>query len=73
MIPHHQWASKLLGFNFMVEFKSGAMNIITDVLSWHDTTDASELLALSAPMFALFDELCAELARDPGRYPWRQA
>jgi hypothetical protein len=58
-ITQHQWASKFLGFDFKVEFKPGAMNIITDALSRRNTTDDDELLALSTPTFALFDELRA--------------
>jgi hypothetical protein len=65
MIPQHQWASKLLGFDFKVEYKSGATNIVVDALSRHDTAEAGELMALSLPTFALFDELRAELAGDP--------
>jgi hypothetical protein len=64
-IPQHQWASKLLGFDFKVEYKSSAMNIVADALSRHDTAEAGELMALSLPTFALFDELRAELAGDP--------
>jgi hypothetical protein len=30
-IPQHQWVSKLLGFDFRVEFKSSATNIVADV------------------------------------------
>jgi hypothetical protein len=64
-IPQHQWASKLLGFDFKVEYKSGAMNIVVDALSRCDTADVDKLMALSLPTFALFDELRTELAGDP--------
>jgi hypothetical protein len=64
-IPQHQWASKLLGFDFKVEYKSSATNIVADALSRRDTAEAGELMALSLPTFALFDELRAELAEDP--------
>jgi hypothetical protein len=50
-IPHHQWASKLLGFDFTVEYKPGSINIIADVLSRHDGEEGVALLALSAPAF----------------------
>jgi hypothetical protein len=48
-----------------VEYKSGATNIVADALSRRDTAEAGELMALSLPTFALFDELRAELAGDP--------
>jgi hypothetical protein len=36
-IPQHQWASKLLGFDFHVKFKPGATNVMVDALSRRDT------------------------------------
>jgi hypothetical protein len=32
-IPQHQWVSKLMGFDFAVEYKSGARNTVADALS----------------------------------------
>jgi hypothetical protein len=61
-IPLYQWASKLLRFDFKVEYKPGKVNIIVDALSCRDTEATGELMALSWPTFDLFDELCAELA-----------
>jgi hypothetical protein len=61
-IPQHQWASKLLDFNFKVEFKPVGMNIVADTLSRRDTVDTNEILALSTPTFSLFNDLCAELS-----------
>jgi hypothetical protein len=48
-----------------VEYKSGATNTVANALSRRDTEEAGELLALSLPSFALFDDLHAELAGDP--------
>jgi hypothetical protein len=64
-IPQHQWASKLLGFDFKVEYKPGAKNTVVNALSRCDMADAGELMALSLPSFTLFDELRAELAGNP--------
>jgi hypothetical protein len=56
-IPQYQWASKLLGFDFWVEYKSGISNIMADALSRRDTDKSAQLSALSAPTFTLFDQL----------------
>jgi hypothetical protein len=50
-IPHHQWASKLLGFDFTVKYKPGSTNIVAGVLSRHDGEEGVALLALSALAF----------------------
>ena len=62
-IPQHQWASKLLGFDFVVEYKPGAMNVVADALS-HRDEGQGELLALSAPQFSLFDDIRQEINGD---------
>jgi hypothetical protein len=51
-IPQHQWVSKLLGFDFTIEYKPGTTNTIAD----------STLR--SALTFQLFDDLHAELDSD---------
>jgi hypothetical protein len=56
IIPQRHWVDKLLGFDFSVEYKPGAMNVVADALSWRDTVDV-ELLALSAPHFAFLNKL----------------
>jgi hypothetical protein len=50
-IPQHQWLGKLLGFNFKVEFKSGATNVAADALSQRDTEETREAMVLSGAMF----------------------
>jgi hypothetical protein len=65
MIPQHQWVRKLLGFDFRVEYRSGASNTVTDALSRCDTEEAATVHVLSAPSFQLLDGLCAEVEADP--------
>jgi hypothetical protein len=63
-IPQHQWASKLLGFDFQVEYKPGATNVVADALSRHDTESATTM-AISSSSFELFDNLGWEIEEDP--------
>ena len=63
-VPQHQWASKLLGFDFAVEYKPGTANMVADALSRRDE-HLAETLALSAPQFSLFDELRREVLTSP--------
>ncbi|WVZ95737.1 hypothetical protein U9M48_041464 [Paspalum notatum var. saurae] len=58
-IPQHQWASKLIGFDFTVEFKPGYTNIVASALSRRDADgpdDPAACFALLGPCFSLFDE-----------------
>jgi hypothetical protein len=57
MIPQHQWVSKLLGFDFRIEYKLGISNVVIDALSHRDTEESATLLMLSVPRFQLFTNL----------------
>jgi hypothetical protein len=59
-ILQHQWASKLIGFDFQVEYKPGSSNIVVDALSRRDTEATTKVAALSDPAFAIFDALRVE-------------
>jgi hypothetical protein len=63
-IPQHQWASKFLGFDFLVEFMPGAMNVVADALSHRDTEEIG-VMVLSCPSFQLFNSLRQEVATTP--------
>ncbi len=66
-IPQHHWVGKLLGFDFTVEYKSGATNTVADALSRRDTEEASlsTIMAVSGPRFDFIDRLRQAQARDP--------
>jgi hypothetical protein len=38
-IPHHHWVGKLLGFDFGIEYKPGALNTVADALSYRNTEE----------------------------------
>ena len=55
-IPQHHWVRKLLGFDFTVEYKPDARNMVADALSHRDTEDGV-VLAVFAPRFDYIDRL----------------
>ena len=63
-IPQHHWVGKLLGFDFTVEYKPGALNTVVDALSRHDTDDGV-VLAISTPHFDFITRLRQAQAIDP--------
>jgi hypothetical protein len=63
-IPQHHWVGKLLGFDFTVEYRSGATNVVADALSRRDTEEG-ELLVISAPRFDFIARLRHAQALDP--------
>lgn len=63
-IPQHHCVGKLLGFDFMVEYRSGATNTVADALSRRDNEEG-ELLAISAPRFDFIERLRHAQATDP--------
>jgi len=65
-IPQHHWVGKLLGFDFTVEYKSGATNTVADALSRRDTEDSTgALMAVSGPRFDFISRLHHAQATDP--------
>ena len=63
-IPQHHWATKLLGYDFRVEFKPGVSNIVADALSRRDEENSAVCNALSVPVFSFFDTLRQLLEAD---------
>jgi hypothetical protein len=64
-IPQHQWASKLIGFNFRVEYKPSSANVVADALSRRDSEKGMSAKTLSVPSFQLFDDLRQKISSDP--------
>jgi hypothetical protein len=64
-VPQHHWTSKLLGYDFHVEFKLRATNVVADALSRHDTDTGGEVMASSRVTFKMFDDLRHEFNDDP--------
>jgi hypothetical protein len=64
MIPQHHWVSKLLGFDFTVEYKPGKNNVVADALSRRDT-DESALHAMTTVHFDFIDHLRQANLDDP--------
>ncbi|XP_068662873.1 uncharacterized protein [Aristolochia californica] len=62
--PQQHWLSKLVGFNFRVEFKPGQLNKGTDGLS-HRDVPAPQLNAISQPQFLLLDSIRDEIQQTP--------
>jgi hypothetical protein len=63
-IPQHQWASKLIRFDFRMEYKPDAANIVADALSCRDKEEATEVMALFVLSFQVFNNLRWELNTD---------
>jgi hypothetical protein len=61
-IPQHQWISKLIGYDFRVQYKPGTSNTVVDALSRRDAGEEGQSTMVSALVFAVFDELRAETA-----------
>jgi hypothetical protein len=63
-ILQHQWANKLIGFDFRFEFRPSAGNVVADTLSYRDIEMTAELAAILAPSLAVLDDLRHEHAID---------
>jgi hypothetical protein len=63
-IPQHTWVSKLFGYDFIVEYRQGKLNVVADSLS-RCIEDSMATHSLSSPTFTLYDQLCHECASLP--------
>lgn len=58
--PQQHWVSKLLGFDFLVDYYTGSLNTVADALSRRDEAELV-LCALSALLVMWFDEVRGEI------------
>jgi hypothetical protein len=61
-VPRHTWVSKLLGYDFRVEYLPGKANTFADALSRRNEHPAM-VLPLSSPTFELYNALREKLSR----------
>jgi hypothetical protein len=71
-IPQHHWVGKLLDFDFTVEYKPSASNIVANALSRRDTKEGV-VLAVSAPRFDYIARLRQAQSTDPTLVATRDA
>lgn len=54
------WVTKLFGYDITVEYRSGKLNTVADVLS-HRDEDSPVVQAIFVPIFSMYDALQAKL------------
>ncbi|KAF2313838.1 hypothetical protein GH714_018225 [Hevea brasiliensis] len=64
LAPQHKqyWLSKLMGYSFMIEYKTGISNKAADALSRRD--EEVELQAISVPQWVDWEEIAQEVMKD---------
>lgn len=68
-----KWVSKLLGFDYKIQYKHGADNVVADALSRspgsnllsEDTLQGPEYTSITYPYFGWLDDLRRHLEQDP--------
>lgn len=63
-IPKHHWVSKLLGFDFLVEYQPSKQNAAANALSRCASPD-NQAFIMSAPSFDLLHDIHLAVATDP--------
>ncbi|WVZ62966.1 LOW QUALITY PROTEIN: hypothetical protein U9M48_012652 [Paspalum notatum var. saurae] len=63
-LPQHHWVSKLLAFDFSMEYKPRASNMVADALSRRDS-DTVTAFAISGPSFDIVRDVRTAATSDP--------
>ena len=63
---HQRWLTKLLGFDFEIQYRTGAGNKAADALSRKGAESEVQLTALSVPMLCDREGILREIAEDEG-------
>ncbi|KAG6536522.1 hypothetical protein ZIOFF_001580 [Zingiber officinale] len=62
--PQQHWISKLLGFDFLIEYQAGRNNVATDSLSRRDNNNG-QLTAISMPKLNLIEGIQSKYSTSP--------
>lgn len=63
-LEQQTYLSKLLGYDYTIQYKAGSSNVVVDALSRITTLATSHLFTLSLPNFIFLDQLCRSLHSD---------
>lgn len=56
--------SKLLEYDYVIQYTLGPQNVVTNALSWISASDEEKLYSLSVPTFVFLDQLRDTLLKD---------
>lgn len=60
-----RYLTRLLGYDFTIQYRADSTNLAADALSWREEPTAGTLLLLTIPNFVFLQELKSELSRNP--------
>ena len=63
-LEQQMYLTKLIGYDYSIQYRFDKTNMVTDALSWIPKTPSSSLLLLSVPCLTFLEELKQHLSRD---------